>query len=402
MLKAIIFDMDGVLVDSEPLHYKANVNMLRKKGIELDYDYYKQFIGSTNPHMWKTMKDYFSLVESVEQLVLESGIEKRRLIDETGFLPIKYVYEFVKHLYDEGYKLAVASSSSIEYINEVTTYFGIKKYFTELVSGINVKNPKPAPDVFLETARKLGLKSEECLVVEDSQNGVLAAKSANMSCVGFVNPNSGEQCLDKADYLVLGFEELDKEFVEMVYAFSHRIPRVILETKRIRVREMEVSDYNKLIEVYETLKTEKFVEQLYEKEAEENYIKDYIESMYRFYGYGVWILEDKKTGNIIGRMGYNNREVNDKIEVEFGYLIDKNYQNQGYATEVGKELIKYGFEKLYFEKINLFIEKDNIASLKLGEKLGFKVVGNSNSNGKNYIWLENVKNKENYDMNNNK
>lgn len=394
MLKAIIFDMDGVLVDSEPLHYKANVNLLRKKGIELDYDYYKQFIGSTNPHMWKTMKDYFSLVESVEELVLESGIEKRKLIDKTGFMPINYVYEFVKLLYDEGYKLAVASSSSIEYINEVTKFFGINKYFTELVSGINVKNPKPAPDVFLEAARRLGVNSDECLVIEDSQNGVLAAKSANMACIGFVNPNSGEQCLDKADYLVLGFEELDKEFVEMVYAFANKIPRVILETKRIRVREMEVDDYSKLVEVYESLKTEKFVEQLYEKEAEENYIKDYIESMYRFYGYGVWILEDKKTGNIIGRMGYNNRLVNDKIEVEFGYLIAKEYQNQGYATEVGKELIRYGFEKLYFEKINLFIEKDNIASIKLGEKLGFKVVGNSNSDGKDYIWLENVLNKK--------
>lgn len=224
MLKAVIFDMDGVLVDSEPMHYEADRLMLLDLGIDLDYDYYKQFIGSTNTYMWTCIKEKFSIGHKIEELTAMADDKKQLLIQQSGYRKIPGVPELLRNLSEHGFLMAVASSSPHDYIEQVIGALELTPYFNILVSGESVKNPKPSPDVFLKAAMELGVHPDECIVFEDSENGSKAAAAAGMACIGYLNPGSGDQNLILADYLIEGYEEIDHRFVENVYKRHHGFP----------------------------------------------------------------------------------------------------------------------------------------------------------------------------------
>lgn len=219
MLKAILFDMDGVLVDSEPIHFKSNCITLEKYcNITLEYEYYKQFIGSTIAYMWKRVVDDFHIVEyTADDLLKLNDAALQELVEKDGYPPIPGAAECVREWKQAGYLLAVASSSKREKILQNIKRLGIADCFDRIVSGMELEHPKPSPDIFLEAAKLLEVKPEECLVIEDSGNGVKAAVSAGMACLGFLNPNSGEQDLSGADYLFESFSSLDESFLCMVH-----------------------------------------------------------------------------------------------------------------------------------------------------------------------------------------
>lgn len=219
MLKAVIFDMDGVLVDSEPLHYKSNCITLKENfGIELDYDYYKQFIGSTITYMWKTIIEHFHIVDcSAEELGRRNDEILKNLVETEGYPPVKGAAEFVRELKGQGYKLAVASSSKRFKIMDNLYSLGIFNCFDVIVSGVELERPKPFPDIFQKAVEELKVLPEECIVIEDSENGVNAAAAAGIPCAGYLNPNSGDQNLTKADYLFEDFTSIDEAFLRMVH-----------------------------------------------------------------------------------------------------------------------------------------------------------------------------------------
>ena len=123
----------------------------------------------------------------------------------------------LERVHEGGFLMAVASSSPEIYINQVIDMLGVKEYFQVLCSGENVKNPKPAPDVFLKAAKELGVSPDECLVIEDSTNGCRAAKAAGMVCLGYYNPDSGDQDLSIADGVIADYEKLDAKFLQEIY-----------------------------------------------------------------------------------------------------------------------------------------------------------------------------------------
>ena len=217
MLKGIIFDMDGVIVNSEPMHYKAYCLTLKEYEITYPYEIYKNYIGSTNAKLIEDIRSRHTLPCTNDEFIKKLSEQKDFLIDKNGFEEIKGIRALVKTLHAAGYKLAVASSSPYEYIIRVTKAFEIYNYFDKIVSGANVPNPKPAPDVFLKTADELNLAPSECIVIEDSTNGVRAAKAAGMPCIGFYNPDSGDQILEEASVIVKSFENLSSEFVKQIH-----------------------------------------------------------------------------------------------------------------------------------------------------------------------------------------
>lgn len=213
MLKAVIFDMDGVLIDSEPLHAKAAVLALKQFDIDVTIDYCYGFIGSTAKHMFHTMIKDFNLELSVDDLLKTNSEQVKILHEKEGYTPIEGTKELIIDLKKNGMKLAVASSSPLELIKEVTSELEIIDYFDKLVSGTTVKNPKPAPDVFLKAMEELGVTATESIIIEDSMNGVLAADAAFVKSIGFINPHSGNQDLSKASVLIESFKNIDYRFI---------------------------------------------------------------------------------------------------------------------------------------------------------------------------------------------
>lgn len=211
MVKAVIFDMDGVIIDSEPLHYDFGMKFLKKLGVNMSDEEYYTFIGTTSSYMWSTVKKRYNLKNTVEELIEmeRSGFFDFLSSPDMTIEPIKYIPELLKSLHENNYKIGLASSSPIKVIEFIMESFKIRNYFDELVTGDFVKRSKPEPDVFLYTADKLGVLPEECVVIEDSHNGVLAAKRAGMKCIAYRNLHSGNQDISKADKIINAFNELD-------------------------------------------------------------------------------------------------------------------------------------------------------------------------------------------------
>lgn len=109
----------------------------------------------------------------------------------------------------------------------------------------------------------------------------------------------------------------------------------------------------------------------------------YIENMYKFFGYGIWIIETIH-GNVIGRAGLSNREYNGKTIVEVGYLLGRQYRGKGYAREAVKAIIEFAADELELREVYCFIQSDNTYSMKFAEKLGFEYDGNAVSENVEY------------------
>lgn len=199
-MKAIIFDMDGVLINTEPLHYKCWREVVKEDGIDLEYDAYKGCIGATRDVLLDILKEHYDKVyENPDELMERMKNKKFAIIDQEGFPMLPGLNEAIETLYKAGYRLAVASSSPQDAIEMTLDAVGIKQYFDSITSGTEVKRSKPAPDIFLRAMEKLQLTPSDCLVVEDSTNGGKAAAAVGMKCVWFHNPDSGDQTIPQAE-----------------------------------------------------------------------------------------------------------------------------------------------------------------------------------------------------------
>lgn len=208
-MEAVIFDMDGVLVDSEYTFLESKTALLKDAGFEKDISYQYQFMGTTFEFMWTKMKEELDLPLSVKAYIQEMNERREAMIERDGIKEIPHVKEVVRQLSEAGFKLAVASSSPKVEIERAMNALGLAKFFDYLVSGEEVAHSKPAPDVFLKAAELLNVSPKDCLVFEDTKNGSRAAKAAAMYCIGFENPAYPAQDLTAADEVIRDFREVD-------------------------------------------------------------------------------------------------------------------------------------------------------------------------------------------------
>lgn len=376
MLKGIIFDMDGVLINSEPFHYRIWKETLRRRGIQIEYEVYKACIGSTVGFLMKLLHEHYGVSLQDTALVEEMREIKEEMMAKEGYPPlIPYVKELLEKLCGSGYQLAVASSSPYAYIEKVTRYWDIQKYFTCLVSGEFVEHPKPAPDVFLKAAGEMGLSPEECLVVEDSENGCKAAQNAGITCVAYFNPDSGKQDLGSAYMIVEGYEEIDGAFMEKVYCHSRHLPATVCETSRLLIREMKKEDIPRLMEICGQETSRDACEGVAKPLTEELEGFDaYRTYMYELCDMGYWCVLKKDTGELIGRAGIEPKLWNHKMTVvELGYIIDERYRKNGYAFEACRGIIAEAVKRgAYY--LHCRIKSSNTASINLAKKLGFELI----------------------------
>jgi HAD superfamily hydrolase (TIGR01509 family) len=213
MYKAFIFDMDGVIIDSEPLHFRVDQSVMQTLGIEISQHELEDYVGMTNPEMWSKLIEKYALTSSVEEIINIQVESKLSQLSESNEQPIEGIVELINLLKINKKKIGLASSSPRIFIEAVLTKFNILSYFDCIISGEEVPNGKPAPDIYIRMAELLETEVGDCLVLEDSRNGILAAKTAEMSCIGYINLNSGRQDLTKADYIVNDINEIDNEFL---------------------------------------------------------------------------------------------------------------------------------------------------------------------------------------------
>ncbi|MDH6363557.1 HAD superfamily hydrolase (TIGR01509 family) [Enterococcus sp. PF1-24] len=208
-LAAIIFDMDGVLVDSEYTYLESKTAMLKDAGFTKDISYQYQFMGTTHEFMWQVMKDELGLPLTVAEYIAEMNKQRQLMIERDGVKAIKHAQALVQRLAATGIPLAVASSSPKKEILAMLQALEIKDCFDVIVSGEEVSHSKPEPDIFLKAAADLGVAARDCLVFEDTKNGSLAGKRAEMYVVGFANPDYPLQDLSCANQVINSFAEID-------------------------------------------------------------------------------------------------------------------------------------------------------------------------------------------------
>ena len=212
-MKAVIFDMDGVIIDSEPIHFETDMETMKYLECNISKEELEKYVGTTNEYMFSDIKKNYNIEKSVEDIInYRAEIIKNKIV-QSDLEPIEGIRELLSELKKKNIPAAIASSSPKDFINVVVSKFKLQEYFKYIVSGEEVANGKPAPDVYLETAKKLGIYPKDCIVIEDSKNGVLAAKAAEMRCIGFQNVNSGNQDLSKANIIVKSIAEIKLSYL---------------------------------------------------------------------------------------------------------------------------------------------------------------------------------------------
>lgn len=204
----IIFDMDGVLLDSEPMHQEIIYETFQLEGIPFDKAYIQTLTGMSAFPMWEKVKHDAQRSESVEELIKFHRDYFFKRLPEVKVPLVPHVKDVLEKFKNEGKHLSLASSSGHKLIDIFTQQTNIAHYFEVIMSGDDVKYSKPNPEIFLKVAQWYRLPATQFTVIEDSTNGVKAAKSAGMQCVGFQNPLSGGQDLSQADLLIHSMQEL--------------------------------------------------------------------------------------------------------------------------------------------------------------------------------------------------
>ncbi|MBA7564904.1 MAG: beta-phosphoglucomutase family hydrolase [Dehalococcoidia bacterium] len=203
-IAAVIWDMDGVLADTAPHHLLAWQETFAKRGINFTEADFKRGFGIRNDAIIKNVLGEQVTPEEIEAIAREKEATFRRIIGK-DIKPLPGALELVKALDEGSIRMAIASSTTIENIHLIVGSLGIADYFKAVITGHDVTEGKPSPQVFLLAAQRLGAEPKNCIVVEDAVAGVKAAKSAGMYCVAVSNTHPKES-LGEADLIVASLE----------------------------------------------------------------------------------------------------------------------------------------------------------------------------------------------------
>ena len=209
--RAFIFDMDGVIIDSEPIHDKVVRGILAKDNIFVSDEEFRSYMGMASTAVFKLFIEKYNLAHTPQQLASEQMESVKDYIVKYNIKPIAGIVDLLQKLKEHDVPTAIASSSPMSSIEFVAKQFGIAEYFNLFVSGEDLPHSKPNPDIYLKTAKLLNVAPCDCVVLEDSKNGTIAGKSAGMYCIAFDNPNSGNQDLTRADIIVKNISDIDVE-----------------------------------------------------------------------------------------------------------------------------------------------------------------------------------------------
>ena len=210
-IQCVIFDMDGVIIDSEAIHKKAYYETFVSLGLEVSEKVYKTLTGSSTINAFQRLIVHFNLDLDANELVLD---KRRRYVNFFENNPdlhlVAGVEEIIKYFYEKNCTLILASSSAMVNINRVFDRFKLQSYFSAKISGADLTASKPHPEIFEKAALLANTSKENCIVIEDSDNGITAANDAGIFVFGYANKLSEGQTLENADAVIDSFSSLKK------------------------------------------------------------------------------------------------------------------------------------------------------------------------------------------------
>ncbi len=213
-ISTIIFDMDGVIVDSEPVHQANERALFEELGLEITEEEHSSYIGTSAMDAWKMIIEKHQLNKTPEELLV---LGRNRYLDLLKSGNHVHLVEgsvaLIDYFIEKGLGVLVASSASRKTVLAVLEHFGIRDRFSVITSATDIERSKPAPDIFLKAAEWASAKPGSCLVIEDSTNGIKAAKAAGMLCIGYQNTTGMPQDLSGADHLVRRLRDIDMELI---------------------------------------------------------------------------------------------------------------------------------------------------------------------------------------------
>lgn len=209
--------MDGVIVDTEPVHHYAYHQHFKELSIDVTDEMYATFTGNSTKNVYQKLKDKFNLTHEIEDLV-----QSKRTIFNNAFDTKEDLYlldgveGLIKDLHANGIQLILASSASKVTIERVFNRFKLHQYFSHIVSGEDFPKSKPHPAIFEHAASLSVAPKNQCIVIEDSTNGIAAANAAGIYCIGYISENTHNQKLAGANMIINHFNEVNAEIISSI------------------------------------------------------------------------------------------------------------------------------------------------------------------------------------------
>lgn len=215
MVNTVIFDMDGVLVNSEPVHQRHEREMYEELGLELTFEEQQSFVGMSAMDSWRFVIKKYNLKETPEELLLRGRGKYLKVLEKTDEVKmIEGAMDLIGRLENGGFHLLLASSATTPTISAVLKKFDLVKTFPLFIGGDMVHNSKPNPEIFLNIAELAQVEPSKCVVIEDAEHGVTAANKAGMKSIGFQNHHSGKQNLSHAGAVVDDLDQISLELLK--------------------------------------------------------------------------------------------------------------------------------------------------------------------------------------------
>jgi len=215
MIKGIIFDMDGVLVNSEPLYHEFEYKFFKNLGADVSLDYFDKYVGCSVGHTIDGICNDFNINTIPRESIYKLFSKGTELIysDNPKLKLCDGVIDWLEFFKANNYPMIVASSTYTNKVDICLERFNLKQYFKKYIGGNEVKNSKPDPEIIIKSCQELNLKPSECIVIEDSEHGINAAKSAGCFALGYLNKGQNPQNLSYADVV---FETFGNEKLPML------------------------------------------------------------------------------------------------------------------------------------------------------------------------------------------
>ena len=358
MISAIIFDMDGVLLDSEPYHDQTTTSILESYGAKGAYEAIRPYVGRSSEDMWTAMKQKYDIGASVEDLIELQWKKNIAGLKDSGLERSEGLTELLEFCHEKGIKVAVASSSRQDFVEAVIDHLNLWPYIEVFATGAEVEHGKPMPDIFLLAATRLDVDPERCLVVEDSTAGVQAGRMAGMYTVGYDNPTSGGQNVSAADVVVKKLSEITR--------IIEQLSTVKLLPVNSPTRKMAVASLAEIIwnEWFPSIISQEQINYMVQKYQSMPAIDEAIEK--NGYMYFLLVLGDTP----IGYIGVVPEE--DALLINKIYLM-KPFRGQRRSNILFDKAEEVAKEK-GFTKIRLFVNRHNYNSVRVYLRKGFRII----------------------------